>query len=177
MRNLIWKAIARLVVCHRMALIDRAMRTPYTHIHGEDGTVYMRRFWLFNAYPANDLERKQRGWLRRVLPAVRVHHIMRPDQDRHMHDHPWNARTIVLHGWYCEERPTDADDEYAVLGNYAYLREGDTGRLLFGQFHRIDDISLGGVWTLFITWKYRGTWGFSVNGRKVPWKTYLGVDE
>jgi hypothetical protein len=31
------------------------------------------------------------------------------------------------------------------------------------------------VWTLFITWRYQGTWGFDVDGSKVPWREYLGI--
>lgn len=52
---------------------------------------------------------------------------------------------------------------------------GYTGRLLFGEYHRIIEVSDGGVWTLFITWKYQGTWGFLVDGVKVPYRKYLGV--
>ena len=85
-----------------------------------------------------------------------------------MHDHPWNARTIVLRGWYAEERPTTRGT------NSLHVRsKGFTGRLLFGEFHRIACVSDGGVWTLFFTWKKRGTWGFAVGGRKVPWREYL----
>jgi hypothetical protein len=35
----------------------------------------------------------------------------------------------------------------------------------------------GGATTLFITGKYRGTWGFLVDGVKVPWREYLGIGE
>ena len=50
------------------------------------------------------------------------------------------------------------------------------GRLLYGQYHRISAISDDGVWTLFITGRKRGTWGFWVNGRKVPWREYGGAE-
>jgi hypothetical protein len=33
----------------------------------------------------------------------------------------------------------------------------------------------GGAWTIFITGKYRGTWGFLVDGAKVQWRKYLGM--
>lgn len=163
MRNFIWSILARLALRHGLALVKRAMRTPYSHITGPDGSVYMRRFWLFNPYgkdPEGEILPPRWSW----LPSIRVHHIMRPDSDRHLHDHPWNARTIVLDGWYDEERP----------GRFCHRRrEGYTGRLLFGQYHRIDKISAGGVWTLFFTWRKRGTWGFLVDGKKVPWREYL----
>jgi len=50
----------------------------------------------------------------------------------------------------------------AVLNRNA----GYTGPLLFGQYHRISKVSPGGVWTLFITGRKRGTWGFQVNGKR-----------
>ncbi|EJL90447.1 hypothetical protein PMI15_00260, partial [Polaromonas sp. CF318] len=103
------------------------------------------------------------------LPSIRIHRIMREDQDRDFHDHPWNARTIVLRGGYTEALP-----------GQPYLRTrlpGMTGRLLFGEYHRITSVSVGGVWTLFFTWKYQGTWGFLVDGKKVPWREYLGKNK
>lgn len=145
-------------------LIRRALRTPYTHIV-TDGVLYMERYWLFNPYPADSS-----GKGNRFPISIRLHRIVLPDQDRHLHDHPWNARTFILHGWYEERRPID-DFDYATIRRQA----GDTAALKFGEYHRITRVSHGGVWTLFVTGKYRGTWGFMVNGRKVPWREYLGL--
>lgn len=165
LRELPWRFVAWIVSrsCVAACLIRRALRTPYTHIKGPDGSVYMGRWWLFNPYPGGSDGRMRRwgDW----VPSVRLHHIRRADSDRHLHDHPWNARTIVLRGWYHEE---------LVGGAQRTRAAGDTGRLLFGQFHRIDKVSECGVWTMFITWRYRGTWGFDVDGRKIPWREYLG---
>ena len=175
-------------------LMRRAFRTPYSHIMSADGTdVYMRRFWLFNPYSVETGKRQgewaKRPWWREMLPSVRLHHIMRADQDRHLHDHPWNARTIILKGWYVEERYFDESPRGAVKREAnaqkpAHLRfgysttsetriAGYTGRLLFGQYHRITQVPRDGVWTLFITWRKRGSWGFDVDGHKVPWREYL----
>jgi hypothetical protein len=49
---------------------------------------------------------------------------------------------------------------------------GDTATIKLGEYHSIDYVSDGGVYTMFITWDYRGTWGFLVNGKKVPWREY-----
>ena len=166
MRELLWRAVAYLVTLPavRSWLVARAQRTPYTHITSADGSeVYMGRWWLFNAYPDDDTHQQNGAWARLGLPSIRAHHIQRADYDRHLHDHPRNSRTIVLCGWYREERP------WLTLTRPT----GYTGRLLFGQFHRIAAVSPGGVWTLFFTWRYRGTWGFDVDGRKVPHKEYL----
>lgn len=149
-------------------LIRRAMRTPFTHIKGPNGEMYMERYWLFNPYPESSSQRRR--WQFPI--SIRLHHIMRADEDRHLHDHPWNARTFILRGWYTEVRPSE-DPDYTVQG---FLRfEGDTVALKFGEYHRITAVSPGGVWTLFVTGKYRGTWGFLVDGVKVQWRKYLGV--
>lgn len=167
MKNPIWQAIAAIVTIPvvKVWLVDRAQRTPYTHIMSPDGSsCYMGRWWLFNPYPASGAaKRKGWGW----LPSVRIHHIMRADGDRHHHSHPWiAARTILLDGWYIEELPD---------GSERVRRRGDTGLLLHDDFHRIDRVSPGGVWTLFITYRNAGTWYFDVDGRKVPWREYVGA--
>lgn len=144
-------------------LIRRAKRTPYLHLVDADGSVYMERYWLFNPYPpkSDGADRRWGNW----LPSVRLHKIMREDRDRHMHDHPWNARTFILRGWYWEQRE-------GVPGFIVRL-DGTTATLKFGEYHRISRVSDGGVWTLFITWRHCGTWGFLVDGSKVPWRQYL----
>lgn len=160
-------------------LICRAMRTPYVHITGPDGTVYMERYWLLNPYDPNTSGGEKRGW-RALLPSVRLHRIMREDQDRHMHDHPWNARTFILRGWYWEVRPHGIEHALHPWGSdgvHIKRSAGDTARLNFGEYHRITSVPAGGVWTLFITGKKRGTWGFLVDGVKVQWRAYLGLDK
>jgi hypothetical protein len=101
------------------------------------------------------------------LPSIRVHHILRADTARHLHDHPWNARTIILKGWY-RERRLEQDGTISE----EFRTRGQTQRILYGQYHSIDEVSDGGVYTLFFTWKYCGNWGFLVDGKKVPWREY-----
>lgn len=146
-------------------LIRIARRRPYTPIMSADGEqMYMDRLWLFNPYTKDakgNVAPARWHW----LPSIRLHHILVPDQDRDLHDHPWNARTLVLRGWYIEERED---------GTYV-RRAGDTAAIRYEQFHRITQVSPGGVWTMFITWRYRGTWGFKVGGAKVPYREYLAA--
>lgn len=177
MSTIFWNACARFLARPRVTdwLIRRAARTPYRHITGPDGSVYMYRFWLFNPYPPESSGSK--NW----FPiSIRLHHIMRPDGDQHLHDHPWNARTIILRGAYDEVRPAWISHYDHILAPHYHRSfrrvEGDTVALKFGEYHRITDVSPGGVWTLFITGKYRGTWGFNVDGVKVPWRQYLGLE-
>jgi len=159
-----WGLIARVAAmpCVAQWLYKRAERTPYTHIRSADGrSLYMGRWWLFNPYPESGAA-KRWEW----LPSIRVHHICRADSDRHLHDHPWNARTIILRGVYVEER---------LDGKQLLRAPGETAAIKHGEYHRIVSVSPDGVWTLFITWRYQGTWGFFVDGKKVPWRQYLGV--
>ena len=136
-------------------LIRRAQHTPYTHLEG-----YMERWWLLNPY-----DNRTYGTKHPWFPfSARIHHILREDFDRHLHDHPWNARTFILRGWY---------DEIREDGRLIRRERGDTARLNFGEFHAIREVSPGGVWTLFITSRYRGTWGFKVDGKKIPYREYL----
>lgn len=162
-----WHLVAKLLARPAVVeyLIRRAQSTPYTHIV-TDGKLYMERYWLFNAYPDTGGSGADRP--RWQFPiSIRLHRIMLPDQDRHLHDHPWDARTFILRGWYREDR-----------GDWFFPREeGHTAELKFGEYHRIVEVSDGGVWTLFVTGKYRGTWGFLVDGKKVLWRKYLGLDK
>ncbi len=184
MLNLFWRLVAKVLARPAIAawLIARAQRTPYLHIMSADGqTMYMGRWWLFNPY-SRETHKPALWW----CPwSFRIHHIMRHDEDRDLHDHPWNARTIILRGWYVEQRMLDSEDPVlsglnvpsgAHATEYIDRRAGDTARLNHGEYHRIDQISPGGVYTLFITSKWRGDWGFLVNGVKVPWRTYTGTD-
>jgi hypothetical protein len=161
--DLLWRPVAWLVTRPGITrrILQRAARTPYNDIYGDDGTLYMRRWWLFNPYPG---ETSGDGLPRfPLLPSVRVHHIVRADRDRNQHDHPWDARTIILDGCYVEER-----------GKAVHARvRGSTAAIRHNEFHTITYVSpvLGAV-TLFITWRYRHTWGF-----KVPYREYLGLPQ
>lgn len=171
----------------RTWLLKRAMRTPYTHIYKQaddkstyDDTaiVYMERYWLFNPYSrgASGQEESKYPW----FPwNIRIHRILREDRDEHLHDHPWNARTFILDGGYVELR-----EEYngflihSQLKTYEISRyAGCTAQLKYGQYHKIKSIFPGGAMTLFITGRYQGTWGFMVNGFKVKWRDYLGLNK
>lgn len=176
----LWRIVAYIVTRPAVTdwLIRRARRTPYTNITSRDGTdTYMMRLWLFNPYPdplkgAPDPRAK---WLQ-GMPSIRLHHILRSDSNiDHPHDHPWDARTIVLGPkGYAEERPTSLSDTKRTVH---YRERGYTGPLQLGQYHVITWVPPGGVWTLFITWKKQGTWGFLVDGQKVSWRKYLGLEQ
>lgn len=82
-------------------VIAVAQKTPYTHL-GD----YMHRWWL--AGQPKDSE--SAGW------AVRVHHILRSDHDRALHDHPWNNASLVLRGGYWEVTPGLYQRDFEMCG-------------------------------------------------------------
>jgi len=167
MNDLFWRvltfALSIPAVCD--ALLWLAKKRPYFPIM-KNGAVYMERYWLFNPY------KRESHWRR--FPSVRMHVIRLPDTDRHLHDLPWVARTLILSGGYWEERFVDRMSPEA--GTFTALRwAGDSYRLAPNIFHRIVDITpYHSVVTLFITWGPMHRWGFMVDGKKVYWKDYLG---
>jgi len=192
MIDLIWRLLAKLLARPFAAtwLIARAQRTPYQHIMSADGTeMYMGRWWLFNPYD----RQTHKGKLAWFPWSIRIHHIKRPDADRDLHDHPWNARTVILRGSYVEQRQASEEWKRAMQSGFVsnpdpkfvewitrdaceWIKraEGDTAQLRHLEYHRIDSVSDGGVWTLFITSRWQGDWGFLVKGRKVDWRIYTG---
>jgi NTP pyrophosphatase (non-canonical NTP hydrolase) len=178
MRQLIFKVLAFVLMTNPWLvrrLFARAQRTPYFHLTGRGSSEpYMRRWWLFNPY--DDANKRKYPWL---PMSVRFHEILREDNDPHMHDHPWNAQTIILRGWYIEEledkRPEAAglDDARVV-----HMRQaGYTGAIRFAQYHRIVQVSGRNagdtVLTLFFTFGKQDSWAFKVRGKRVHWKEYL----
>lgn len=158
MKEFIWRMIANVVTWGpaRGWIIKRAMKTPYFHLTG-----YMNRYWFFNPI---DRDSKRRRW--NWIPiSIRVHHILTADADESEHNHPWDARTIILDNWYVEQR-NDSKPRITCRS------PGYTGVIGAKQFHRILEVGPGGVWTLFIMYRFKGEWGFNVKGRFVPYKEY-----
>lgn len=166
----IWSLVARFCAqpSVRAWLVRRAVRRPYTHIDGKDGTRYLSRYWLFNPYPWPASASNKRG-LWSLLPSIRLHIFEMPDMDRDHHNHPWNSRSIVIAGGYLEEREGNAFLTPRMAGTSAFIGH-DT-------YHRIATLIGNDVITIFITWKYRHSWGFLTESGHVPWREYLGIKE
>lgn len=168
MLNLFWHLLAKFLAQPATAnrLIHRAIRTPYDHLivqydrvfrvpHDADldnwphaSHFYMRRYWLFRCGPLQ----------------ARIHHILSADPGRDLHNHPWAWRTFILHGSYKEQR-----------GDSIHSRmKGDSASMRRNEWHRISEVSEGGVWTLFVTFGKPGGWGFRVAGEEIPHQKYHG---
>lgn len=195
MKEFLWKQLARFLAKPRIAeaLIRYAKRTPYMHLPSNEDPSYMERYWVFNPY---DRTTNKPRWGLLCPVSIRVHHIKREDLDRALHDHPWDARTIILRGWYEEKRLLVGEDRQRMIDQqcdaiskllealdpgkaevceYFTRQPGDTAALRFGEYHTITEVSEGGVYTLFFSSSWKGVWGFLVNGVKVPWREYLGL--
>lgn len=166
-------------------LIKRAKRTPYAHLPG-----YMERWWLVpyravvtktRVSQSGELVETADGtgpargfrpiaWLlQRFDIAARVHHILRSDDGRDPHDHPWSFVSIVLRGRYVETQY----DERGEMRCRVVRKAGSIAFRPAGSWHRIDLLEGETAWTLFITGRYQHGWGFNVGGVKVPYREYL----
>lgn len=102
-----------------------------------------------------------------------LHHILKGDDDKHLHDHPWPWAAFILKGWYWEELI-----DYQFHNNYSYL---NIIRGLFSfrigrstTWHKLT-LNDGPVWSLFWMGPRVQEWGFLVDGTKIQWKEYLNV--
>lgn len=85
------------------------------------------------------------------LVRIQIHRFVRSDPDG-LHDHPWGwSRSVILAGWYLEER---RDRTRVRSAGSTYGMRGDT-------FHRVV-LPAGAreAWTLFIHGPYVKHWGF-----------------
>ena len=120
-------------------------------IIGQPHDPYMLRWWL--------TPRK------RCLPGVYLHAIMRSDDDRALHDHPWWNVSILLVGGYIEHTPNGPIKRRA--GDVVFRRPA--------ALHRLE-LNNGTAWSLFIRGPKVREWGFACPKGWVHWKTFCGVD-
>lgn len=169
MFDCLWNYVARTLQRHPKLidrLIARAQRTPYFDLEG-----YMNRWWIL---PPPVSHGKPGFWLvgnqlRRLLPfSIRIHQILRADRERHLHNHPWTFRTIILTGWYSEEYLTAGGD---LVNRVVWA--GESYRRRVGEFHRINAVPPKGVYTLVLHRNKSTWWGFLVDGVCVYWRTYF----
>ncbi len=133
-------------------LFDIAASRPPDFIIGDPARPYLHRWWVI---PRNDSFN------------VYLHRIMRNDDDRAWHDHPWQSTTIVLRGSMVEVTP---DGE-------KYLKAGDVVHREAVAKHRLK-VEPFSCWTLFLTGPWERTWGFwpGDGDTFVPWREYVNVE-
>lgn len=134
---------------------------PPTQIIGPDHDPYMLRWILF----------RFRHW-----PRVYLHKILRSDDDRALHDHPWWFISFLLKGSYTEQTPQGAVRRDSPSVAFRPLSTRHRVWLPEG-FH---------AWTLVITGPDVRGWGFwcpdidqgtHVGDHWVPWRQFDGCGE
>ncbi len=119
---------------------------------------------------------KESPYLRRwwVIPRNRffniyLHQILRDDDDRVLHDHPWLNVSVLLQGSYVEVK--------ILAGGVNEIKLYERGHVIFRRArsaHRLK-IDAGCCWSLFITGPVVRPWGFHCPKGWRHWKEY--VDE
>lgn len=160
------------------AIISQAKAGSYFPIKTPDGGVYMDRQWI--------IERDQSplGW------GARIHRIMRSDEDRHLHDHPWHNVSVILEGGYIELMPNDTmvlDALPEPMRSQVRDKAGEPliaivrkpGDVIYREDvtrHRLIIPNSGHATSLFLVGPKTQEWGFYTEKGKVLWTDYLEAD-
>jgi hypothetical protein len=134
------------------ALERIADRRPPDFIVGGKEDPYLMRWWVI---PRNRFFN------------VYLHHFMRSDDDRALHDHPWWNLSILLKGEYTEHTIAAGGVHRAVI-----RRAGQFKFRGAKSAHRIE-LHNGPCWTLFLTGPMLRTWGFHCPRGWRPWKEFV----
>ena len=115
------------------------------------GSLYMRR-WRIVDLP----------WF-----GVRVHHIVRSDADRELHDHPFTFASLILTGGYYE---------HSLDGRRTWYGPGSVVIRSADNLHRLELV--GGIdheraaWTLVFRGPRRREWGFLTDRGWQNWQAF-----
>lgn len=107
---------------------------------GDPAAPYMLRWWLIPRNPVFN---------------IYLHRMLRSDDDRALHDHPWVSLSLCLMGRLIEHD----------LKGQRLIEAGQWRWRGAGYAHRLEIIDLpvdaeGGAWTLFVTGPRIREWGF-----------------
>lgn len=191
------KLPARLTAALATLLITRiAGRRPPDFIVGADDPsgAYLRRWYItpWRGWYAHVPEAERTRWQRLVvrmarwLPNLYLHHFLRDDDDRALHDHPSCAVSLILRGHYIEHTIADGGIHHRReihAGTIRYLPTRHTHRIeLPRRAHAamVDGgrgVSIGHepapCWTLFLFGPTVRDWGFHCPHRGwVPWREF-----
>lgn len=157
-------------------LIYRALQREPDFIIGSDEHPYLLRWWLtpWSGYARDVPQERRTIWQRLVhrLPNVYLHYILRSDDDRALHDHPWLNASLLLRGSYVEHTIAAGGVHYRTrvrAGDLVLRRVG--GRGARGFAHRLE-IDAGPCWSLFITGFRVREWGFHCPTGWVHWRVF-----
>lgn len=123
--------------------------------------------WSLYSHHLGDYMRR---WiLRTPWGTLRIHHILRSDEDTHLHDHPFDFTSFLLSGGYVEVVPVNGPHS-----KFAYLQvwpRFSIVRKKAEDAHRL--ILQRPVWTFVISGPKRRSWGFHTEHGWVNHRDYL----
>lgn len=180
--------IARLLFKHLARRVATDRKPDFVIGHADN--PYLLRWYLtpwrdaFKDMPAASRSRWQEFVSR--LPNVYLHCFMRSDDDRALHDHPWNWCSFLLAGQYTEvtHEPIDFDlspggADYMVIdleADYMQVARVYSAGALRGHraefAHRLMIPEGSQTWTLFFCGWRRRRWGFHCPQGWVPWEQF-----
>lgn len=120
---------------------------PADFVIGPSANPYLRRWWLI---PRN------------ARCNVYLHEILRSDDDRALHDHPWNNISLLLSGSYIEHTPEGVFKRQA----------GDVVARAATDSHRLEIPEGGRAVSLFMTGPKVREWGFHCPRGWVHWRDF-----
>lgn len=136
----------------------------------------------------SDLGDYMRRWiLRTPWGTLRIHNILKSDEGRDFHDHPFSFASFVLRGGYIEHRPgcqcdppsphlSDVDWCAAMMHQICdpnpcrQVFPGEVVRRKATDLHRLELDRP--AWTLVITSRYFRMWGFQTAKGWIPYREY-----
>lgn len=133
-----------------------------SHI-GSHGNIYMRRFIFLLPFG---------------LGTIRLHHIMRSDDDRHLHDHPFDFTSFLLSGGYTETTPPEtlfSEADRHIAGRWPKKsRFWPRFSIVKKRAEDLHSLTLERpVWTLVFAGPKRRDWGFATERGWVSNHHYL----
>lgn len=116
------------------------------------GKDYLRRWWIVPRNP----------WCNLYL-----HEVLKSDDDRALHDHPWDNRSFLIFGSYIEHTPE---------GSFV-RRAGDVIERAASALHRLEVIPGETAVSLFMTGPKLREWGFACPQGWVHWRDFTNPDD
>lgn len=134
--------------------LPRALGRQPDFVIGELSDPYLLRWWVI---PRN-------RWFN-----IYLHNIVRSDDDRALHDHPWWSCSIVLKGGYWEIVP-GLHQYWRWPGSIVFRRAKSLHRLALERL--TGPAEAASCWTLFITGPRVREWGFQCPQGWVHWRDF-----
>lgn len=111
--------------------------------------------------------------------SIRIHHFLRSDDKRYLHDHAWDFYTFILKGFYWDVSEPKKDstlieyyNEHRRIVNKVKRKQFNLYKIKAEHAHYVE-VPENGCWTLVFCKKPRRKWGFHVDGKfKRPLKYF-----